>query len=254
MYPLIDLTDKRIVIVGASKGIGKQVSETLSGVGAKCILISRNSDALEEVVNGLEGDGHGYYAMDVSDIGSIESCVKNIVAQYGPVDGLVYVAGITNDRPLNLLKQEAVESTLRLNFGGFMEFVRCVCKRKMYNPGLRIVGVSSTAAFSGTPAHTTYSASKAAMSSAVRCLARELADKGISINTVSPSMIRTDMYEKWLDDNGEDGYQVKKLRRMQYLGVGEAADIANAVSFLLSSAARFITGTSLVVDGGGTTN
>ena len=124
----------------------------------------------------------------------------------------------------------------------------------MYNPGLRIVGVSSTAAFSGTPAHTTYSASKAAMSSAVRCLARELADKGISINTVSPSMIRTDMYEKWLDDNGEDGYQVKKLRRMQYLGVGEAADIANAVSFLLSSAARFITGTSLVVDGGGTTN
>ena len=254
MYPLIDLSDKRIVVVGASKGIGRQAAITLSSVGAKCILISRNSEALEKVINELDGTGHGYYAMDVSDIGSIEACVKSIVAQYGPVDGLVYVAGITNDRPINLLKQEAVETTLRLNFGGFIEFVRCATKRKMYNPGMRIVGVSSTAAFSGTPAHTAYSASKAAMTSAVKCLSRELADKGIAINTVSPSMIRTDMYDKWLDDNGEEGYQVKKLNRMQYLGVGETEDIANAIAFLIRPAARFIAGTTLVVDGGGTTN
>lgn len=254
MYPLIDLTDKNIIIVGASKGIGKQTALTLSSVGAKCILISRNSEALECVINEMDGSGHGYRSIDVSDIGSIEACVKSIVMEFGPIDGLVYVAGITNDRPINLLKQEAVESTMRLNFGGFIEFVRCVTKRKMYNPSMRIVGVSSTAAFSGTPAHTTYSASKAAMTSAVKCLSRELADKGIALNTVSPSMIRTDMYEKWLDDNGEEGYQVKKLNRMQYLGVGETEDIANAIAFLISPASRFITGTTLVVDGGGTTN
>lgn len=254
MYPLIDLTDKRIIIVGASKGIGRQTARTLSSVGAKCILISRNEDELISAIHELDGEGHGCHAMDVSIIEDIEPTVKGIVKEYGAIDGMVYAAGVTNDRPINLLKQEVIEKTMRVNYIGFIEFVRCLAKRKMYNPGMRIVGISSTASLGGTKAHTIYSSTKAAMDAAVRCLVHELADKDISLNTVAPSFIRTDMYEKWRENNDEDSMQYKIMKTIQYLGVGETEDIANVIAFLLSPASRFINGTCLVVDGGGSSN
>lgn len=254
MYPLIDLTDKKIIIVGASKGIGRQTARTLSEVGAKCILISRNENELKTAICELDGKGHGYHPLDVSSIEDIEPAVKEIVKEFGAIDGMVYAAGVTNDRPINLLKQEVIEKTMRVNYIGFIEFVRCLVKRKMYNPGMRIVGISSTAALGGTKAHTVYSSTKAAMDAAVRCLVHELADKEISLNTVAPSFIRTDMYEKWRENNDEDSIQYKIMKTIQYLGVGETEDIANVIAFLLCPASRFINGTCLVVDGGGSSN
>lgn len=254
MYSLIDLTGKTIIVVGASQGIGQQTAITLSEVGARCILIARNEERLKETLKKLDGEGHGIKMLDVSKLDTIEPCVKEIVAEYGPVDGLVYSAGVTNDRTLNLLTIEVVEDTLRTNLEGFLEMVRCVCRKKRFNPGMRIVGVSSTAAFAGTKAHTGYSASKAGMNGAVLCLARELAQRDICINTVAPSFIRTAMYEKWYQDNGENSYPVQSLKVRQYLGVGETVDIANAIAFLLSPAAKFITGICLPIDGGSTTN
>lgn len=254
MYPLIDLTHKTILVIGASQGIGQQTAITLSEVGARCILLARNEAKLMGTLEKLSGEGHGVKSLDVSKLDTIEPCIKDIVAEYGPVDGLVYTAGITNDRPLNLLTPDAVDATMKTNLEGFLEAVRCVCKRKRYNPGMRIVGISSTAALAGTKAHTGYSASKAGMNGAMRCLAIELAEKDICINTVAPAMIRTAMYEKWYQDNGEDSLPVQGLKIRQYLGVGEAEDIANAITFLMSPAARFITGICLPIDGGSVTN
>ncbi len=254
MYPLIDLSGKKIVVVGASKGIGKKTAEVISEVGAQCMLVSRNEEDLKNVLDGLSGSGHAYMAMDISDTEGIECKVQNMIEQFGAIDGLAYVAGITDDRPLKFLKPSVVDNTMRINYGGFIEFVRCVTKRKMFNKGLRIVGVSSTAAFAGTKAHTIYSSSKAAMNAAVRCLVRELGDKGIAINAIAPSMIKTEMYEKWLENNGNDGFQVEQLNRFQYLGVGEKEDVANGIAFLLSPASKFITGACLIIDGGGVSN
>lgn len=254
MYPLINLNNKKIVIVGASKGIGRQTAITLSSIGAKCILVARSEDALKTVQDELEGSGHGHYMLDVSQIENIEPAVKDIVNEFGAVDGMVYAAGVTNDRPINLLKYEVVEATMKINYFGFVEFVRCLSKKKRYNPGMRVVGISSTASIAGTKAHTVYSSSKAAMDAAVRCLIHELTPKGISLNTVAPSFIKTEMYDRWIDSNEEDGKQIKVMKTIQYLGVGETEDVANAIAFLLCPAARFVNGTCLILDGGGSSN
>lgn len=254
MYSLIDLRDKTILVIGASQGIGQQTAITLSEVGARCVLLARNEEKLKETLEKLDGEGHGIKILDVSNLESIEPSIKEIVLKYGAIDGLVYAAGVTNDRTLNMLTPNVVDATMKTNLEGFLESVRCVCKKNRFNPGMRIVGISSTAALAGTKAHTGYSASKAGMDGAVRCLARELAQKDICINTVAPSFVRTAMYEKWYQDNGEGSFAVEAMKIRQYLGVIEAVDVANAISFLMSPAARFITGICLPIDGGSTTN
>ena len=137
-----------------------------------------------------------------------------------------------------------------INFFGFYEIVRQICKKGRFNEGMRIVGISSTAATIGNKTQSVYSASKAAMDGAVRSIAREVADKKICINTVAPGMTATDMYANYLNKNGEVSDANQKLLRRQYLGIANTTDIANAIAYLISPAARFITGTSLLVDGG----
>lgn len=251
MFNLVDLTGKKIIVAGASQGIGKDTAIMLSRLGAKIIALARNEEKLKETVSMLVGDGHSWYCLDLSDLNSIESSVKGIVDKDGAIDGLVYCSGVTDDRPLQFLKPNIVSSILDVNMNGFIEIVRCLTKRKRFNPGMRIVGVSSTAGLRGSKAHLAYAASKAGMNGAMRCMAIELADKGIGVNTVAPGMIATDMYEKFLESNGGEnsGANLGLLAR-QYLGVGKTENVAAAIAFLLCPAASFITGVCLPVDGG----
>lgn len=248
MYNLVDLTNKKILVVGASQGIGAQVALTLSKLEAQLILVARNEEKLKYVLEGLEGEKHQYYCMDVKQLDVLEDFVKEIVDRTGPLDGMVYCAGMTDDRPLAMAKPPIVQEVLQTNLQGFIELVRCVTKKKNFNPGMRIVGISSIASLRGAKARTIYSASKAGMDGAVRSMAIELAGKGICINTVAPAIINTEMYEKMLNSAGEKALE-DKLKR-QYLGLGKPEDVANAVAFLISPAARLITGNCLPVDGG----
>ena len=118
---------------------------------------------------------------------------------------------------------------------------------------LRHVGISSCASLRGDKSKTAYSASKAAMDSAIRCIAKEMADRGICINSVAPSMTATELYGHYLEKYGEDSETNQDLLKRQYLGIAETTDIANAVAFLISPAAKYITGITLPVDGGLTT-
>ena len=250
MKNIIDLSDKNIVITGASSGIGRQVAITLSEVGAKIILLARREDKLKETLDSLQGDNHIYYSVDLSKTEDIGKHIENIVSEHGKIDGLVYAAGVNDGIPLNKLTPERIESVFKINFFGFTEIVRQVCKKSSYNQGLSIVGISSVAGYRGTSAHEAYSASKAAMDGFVRCVAREKAKNGIRINTVAPSMISTDMYKRFLEVNGIDSEANIKLLEKQYLGIGETEDVSNMIAYLLSPAARFITGTCVHVDGG----
>lgn len=250
MYNLIDLTDKKIIVAGASSGIGEQTAITLSRLGAQMILIARREERLKAVIESLSGEGHAYYVADLSVVSAIADLVKKIVAEQGAIDGMVYAAGISANRPLAQHSPEKVQRMFNINCFGFLEMVRQISRKGRYNPGMRIVGISSTASLIGSKAQLAYCASKAGMDGAVRVMARELADKSICINTVAPAMIRTYMYDTYLEKFGDDSKSKENLLRRQYLGLGEPVDVANAIAFLISPAARFITGIMLPVDGG----
>lgn len=251
MDSIINLAGKRILITGASSGIGKDTAIMLSAQGAECILVARREDKLQEVLSMLACIGeakHSYYCFDLCKTDEIEEVVKKIITEQGKLDGMVYAAGVTSDIPLIQLKPEKVRDVFDINFFGFIELVRQICKKGRYHEGMRIVGISSTSSTLGNKAHTAYSASKAAMDGAVRCIAKEVADKGICINTVAPGMTATGMYKEFFERYGEGSNQ--RLLSHQYLGIIETSDVANAVAFLLSPASRFITGISLLVNGG----
>ncbi len=250
MFNLVDLTDRRILITGASSGIGKANALMLSRLGAKLVLVARREDKLMETLAELEGEGHGFYCADLSDVESIEPMVKELVATYGPFDGMVYAAGVGTSIPLKQFTPEKVQKVFDINFFGFVEMVRQLTKRGRYNPGMRMVGISSIAAQRGDKSHMAYSASKAAMEGALRCMAKELAPKEIFINAVEPAMTATEMYVKYLEKYGEDSGSNEELLKRQYLGIATTEQISSVVAFLISPAASFMTGCSIPVDGG----
>ncbi len=254
MNHLFNISNKRILIIGASSGIGRQTAITLSELGAKLSLVARNEQKLIDTLECLSGSDHDYFVSDISEIDSIESLIKRCVNQNGPFDGMVYSAGISGDTPLKISKPEKVKSVFDVNYFGFFEIVRQITKKGNFNPGMRIVGISSVASLKGNKARSIYSSSKAAMDAAVRCMAKELAEKNICINTIAPGMTATGMYDEYIENYGKDSDANISLMNRQYLGVIQPIDIANAVAFLLSPAARMITGITLPVDGGLTTN
>ncbi|MBQ9664119.1 MAG: SDR family oxidoreductase [Oscillospiraceae bacterium] len=254
MNGIADFTDRKVLVAGASSGIGKKTALVLSRLGAKLILVARREDKLKETLELLEGDGHSYYLCDLSQPETIESLVKTVVSEQGKLDGLVYAAGVNTSMPLGQFKPEKVQQVFNINYFGFIEFVRQVCRRGRFNEGMRIVGVSSVASVRGDKSHLAYSGSKAAMNASIRCIAKEVADKGICINAVAPAMTKTEMYTQYVNEYGEDSGSNDDLLKRQYLGLAETDDIANAIAFLMSPAARFITGITLPVDGGLTTS
>lgn len=254
MRQLIDFTGKSIVVLGASSGIGKNTAITLSELGAHVIIVARREDKLRETLALLHGNGHAYYTTDISIFTNIENLFKRIKDEHGELDGLVYCAGINSTMPLMQLKPEKIQAIFDINFFSFIESVRQATRRGRYNPGMRIVAVSSNAAVRGDKAHTAYSASKAAMNAAVRCIAKELADREIYINTVAPAVTNTEIYKQYSSGSDDISDSEKALLERQYLGLIEPSNVADAIAFLLSPAAQMITGITLPVDGGLSTN
>ena len=249
-----NLKNKSILIVGASSGIGAKTAQVLSEHGSNVVLVARREEQLQQVCNSIGNSKASYYVADVSDSSKIGDLVDRIIVDNGRLDGMVYSAGIVDDVPLRFLDYNRLLTTFNVNYFSFVEFVRQISKRKNFNRGMRIVAISSVSSLLGEKAHTAYSASKAAMDATIRCLAKELWDKGIALNSVQPGMINTHIYKSFVEKTGEDGIVNDTLEKSQYAGLGEPSDVANVVAFLLSSEARFITGVSLPVDGGASTS
>ncbi len=248
-FPLIDLTGKKILVAGASSGIGAETSRLLSKLGASVILVARREQLLKETLTSLFGDGHAYYCQDLSHLDNIEPFVKQVIDDVGPLDGYVHCVGVSVYRPISFLTPDVVKSVMDINFCSFIEMIRCLTKRKRFHSGMSIVGVSSVAAQQGNQTKTVYSSSKAAMDAAVRCLGKELAPKDIRINNVAPALIKTAIFDELQESNTGAGDTDNVIAR-QYLGIGEPLDVANMIAFLLSNASRFITGSTIGIDGG----
>lgn len=250
MYNLVDLKDKNILITGASSGIGRCIAELLDKLGARVILIARREDKLKEVLNGLENEKSCYYVTDLNELDKIEELIKQIVAEQGVLNGFVHSAGIARTRPLKMIKSNILHEVMTVNFYSFVELCRCISVKKRFSEaGCNIVGISSVASIQGNSSKTAYAASKAAMDAAVRCMAKELADKKFRINTVAPALIETDIYNTFTNYS-KGSSDAEMIMARQYLGLGKPEDVANVVAFLLSDASSFITGSTIGVDGG----
>lgn len=245
----VDLSDKMILITGASSGIGKIVAIQLSKLGAKLVLVARNEDRLKETFSLLEGEGHSIYLYDLNEIDGISNLVDEMVRNIGRFDGLVHCAGIVELRPLKQTNYIALEKTMKINFYCFIELVRCITKKSNYNKGASIVAISSTASKIGDDSKLSYSASKAALDASVRCMAHELSKKGVRVNTVMPAGVDTEMFTSYTSSFSESEHVREKLNR-QYLGLVKPIEIANLVAFLESDATEHITGSAVAIDGG----
>lgn len=242
----MQLDGKHVLVTGASQGIGRSVVELVSQLGAKISLVARNEEKLSQVRSSLPGGEHCVFPFDLTNNGDIEDLVKRIIKSGGPLHGLVHCAGIGDVIPLQMTKFDRLHKVLMLNYYSFVELIRCCSKKGNYTAGASFVGLSSVGSFCGLKSQIAYCSSKAAMDAAVKCAAHELSTKKIRVNSVAPSCIKTEMFDDFINVAGEATDALSK----QYLGVGEPVDVANAVAYLLGDAAKFITGTTLIVDGG----
>ncbi len=240
---------KKILVTGASSGIGEAVTRKLAENGMKVIPVARNGEKLRRICE--ETAAARYYTQDLTRIDEIGTLTETIVSENGKLDGMVHCAGESSAVPLRNLKYEDLHRLMLINFYAFVELAKNVSLKKNFNSdGGSIIGISSIAGTRGHKGKVAYSSSKAAMDSAVRCMSAELAPKKIRVNTIAPGFIRTQMYERYLNRQGVDATNADIAK--QPLGLGTVEDVVNAVVFLLSDESRFITGTTLMVDGGRT--
>jgi len=245
----INLQGKNILVTGASSGIGKGIAIFLSKLGANVIMAARNEEKLKETYNELEKGNHSYYLIDLNNLDEIEGMLSDICSSGRKLNGIVHSAGISRTVPIQYLKLEDLKSIMTVNFYAFVELVKHFSKRKYNDNGGSIVAISSISSKVGARGLAAYCASKGALESAIRAMALELAPRNIRINSVAPSMIKTQIYDGLLDIVNNNDFEAD-LKKRQIMGLGSPEDVASAAAFLLSDASRFITGTSIIVDGG----
>lgn len=242
---------KTALITGASQGIGACIAKTLAAEGFN-IAIDCYSE--REVENGGEAVAAACRELGVeaecfvADVSGFEACgelVKAVKARFGTIDALVNNAGITKDGLMVRMTEAQFDAVINVNLKGSFNMLRHVGAVMMRQRSGRIVNISSVAGVYGNAGQINYSASKAGVIGMTKTVAKELGSRGVTCNAVAPGFVRTPM-----TDVLEDDYKAEILKQISLDRLGEPEDIANAVAFLVSDKASYITGQVLVVSGG----
>ena len=241
----LNLDNKTIIVTGAGSGIGRETSLVLAKEGATVVMMDVNVEGLQETAT-LGGEKCHPLAIDLTNANAIAEAVSQTVEQYGKLDGLVHCAGISSRKPLNVLSKEGFSKVMDVNVYSFVELVKQCAKKKNINDGASIVVMSSISSIKGYKAKTEYCVSKAAVDAFVRCMALELSDRKIRINSVMAAEVLTSLAMKARETNA----MVGASNFESPLGSSEPYEVANTIAFLLSDATKTITGTSLLIDGG----
>jgi NAD(P)-dependent dehydrogenase (short-subunit alcohol dehydrogenase family) len=238
------LDGKVALVTGASKGIGAATAKALAESGARVMLSSRKQDVLETTAAGIDGET-AVFAANAGDAEAAAACVAATVERFGSVDILVNNAA-TNPYhgPTLGISDSQFDKTVQVNWKGPLTWTRQVWDAGMSERGGSVVNVVSVGGYSVEPSIGIYNGTKAALIHLTRTLASELSP-GVRVNAVAPGLVKTDMARALWEAN-EDAI----AGRMPLQRLGEPVDIANAVVFLVSDAASWITGETIVVDGG----
>ncbi len=246
---MIELRDKTILVTGASSGIGRACAIKASMAGAKVVLIGRSKERLIETYNNLEGIGHLYHQIDVTDYKKLESVIDESVAKIGPFSGFIHSAGIELTKPLSMMSPELYEKIFATNVISAFEISKLLSKNKNVNPlGASFVFISSIMALHGQKGKVGYCASKSALIGGTKSMALELTVKKIRVNCILPGVVQTEMTNNMFSNLPESS--VIEIHKKHPLGIGKPEDVANCALFLLSDLSKWITGIDLIVDGG----
>lgn len=245
-----DLSGKVICITGASSGIGRQCAISCSQFGATVVLLARNEERLAETLSLMEhSQKHIAFSVDLTDYEKVSQVVKDAVAKVGRMNGILHSAGISTTLPLKLVTPDKLEVFFQSNVFSAYNLTREICKMGNFSKdGGSIVFFSSVMGKTGASGKSLYSMTKGALLAGARSLACELAPKKIRVNTVSPGVVITPINCNL--PHISDPERRKITEQQHLLGLGETTDIANACIYLLSDAAKWVTGIDLCVDGG----
>ncbi len=244
----LDLTGYNVLVTGASSGIGTETATLLSQLGARIILVGRNPDRLQRALSHFEGEGHHIEVFDLATVDEIPRLLKTLSDKTGPLNGLVHSAGFRETIPLRLLSASQFENVFRINASVAAGLIKGFRQKGVRGEKASVVLMASVAGLVGQPGIAAYSASKGAVISLTKSLALELAPEGVRVNCIAPAMVDTEMTESIRRSVTPEKFAA--IQAMHPLGLGTPRDIAHAVAFLLAPTGRWITGTTLVVDGG----
>ena len=246
---MISLSGKKILITGASSGIGKSIAMLAAEAGARVVLIARRERLLSDIIDELKSQDHQYFAIDITDDEKVGSSIKQAVSDGVPFDGFVHSAGSELTVPLKMLNANALEKVMSVNTFAAFNISKILTQRGNFKTqGGSFVFIGSVMAALGQPAKIGYCASKGALVAGAKAMALELAYKKIRVNAILPGMVKSEMSLELLSHLDESN--IKRITDMHPLGIGQVTDVANAALFLLSDLAGWITGTSLFIDGG----
>ena len=240
----IDLTGKTALVTGSTRGIGREIAAVLAACGAKVAVAGREQAKAAEVATAIGGGAQGFGA-DMSDGAQVTKLVEEVEAAFGSLDILVNNAGLTRDNLLIRIKDEDWDAVLDANLKGAFAAIRAATRGMMKRRWGRIINISSVVGITGNKGQASYAASKAGMLGLTKAVAQELASRNILVNAIAPGFIETEMTAALSAEQ-----RAALAERIPLARLGTPTDVANAVAFLASEQAAYITGQVLVVDGG----
>jgi len=241
----MDLSSKVAIITGGARGIGREIALRLAEAGATAV-VSDVADA-EPTAEEIRKTGHQSLAVaaDVTSATDVAGMVEKVIAEYGRIDILVNNAGIARDQLLMRMSDEDWEAVLNVNLKSVFLCTRAVLRQMVKQRWGRIVSISSIVGIVGNPGQANYSSSKAGIIGFTKTIAREVGSRGITVNAIAPGFIVSKMTDQLSEEQKSE-----MLKRIPLGFLGTPRDVAEAVAFLASEEARYITGQVLGVDGG----